>query len=84
MQEFQNKLGSLTTRQQNQLTAFTGALSDFNSKWDTMLKIWTQRVQSYTTEMSLLKNDIQELQAQYNQSFFPKAVEDKKEKEIQG
>ena len=79
--EYQNNLASLTTRQQNILTEFTAKLSDFNSKWDTMLKIWTQKVQSYTTEMQLLKSDITDLQNQYNQSFYPKSVEEEKDKQ---
>ena len=79
--EYQNNLASLTTRQQNILTEFTAKLSDFNSKWDTMLKIWTQKVQSYTTEMQLLKSDITDLQNQYNQSFYTKSVEEEKDKQ---
>ena len=79
--EYQNQLGTLTASQQNLLTKFTSELSEFTAKWDTMIKIWTQKVQSYTTEMQLLKADIAELSVQYNQSFFPKSVEEDKDKQ---
>tara|TARA_R100001594_G_scaffold74014_1_gene108613 strand:- start:476 stop:1648 length:1173 start_codon:yes stop_codon:yes gene_type:complete len=81
MSEYQNQLGSLSTKQQNLLTSFTAQLSDFNSKWDTMMKVWTQKVSSYNTEITLLKSDITDLIQQYNQSFFPKSVEEKMEKQ---
>ena len=79
--EYQNQIGSLTTSQQNQLTSFTSELSEFNSKWDTMIKVWTQKVSSYSTEMQMLKGDIADLINQYNNSFFPKSVEEEKKKQ---
>ena len=60
---------------------WSSKVTNWKMNFDTVMNVWQQYQQTYQSNMSMLSQEIQRFEQEYNSHFFPKHYQEKMKEE---